>query len=76
MNSTASSISRPRQMRGLFLLMGLMGLVLTLSNWIVTGSSQALIMGGMAIALVIIVVNTLNDWQRTRFIPVHSLAAV
>jgi len=68
MNSTASSISRPRQMRGLFLLMGLMALVITLSNWIVTGSSQALIMGGMAIALVIIVVNTLNDWRTGLFL--------
>ena len=63
MNSTASSISRPRQLRGLLLLVGLMGLVLALSNWILTGSSQGLVTGGMVIALVIIVVNTLNDWR-------------
>ena len=68
MNSTASSISRPRQIRGLLLLAGLMGLVSTLSNWIVTGSSQGLVMGGMVIALVIIVVNTLNDWRTGFFL--------
>ena len=63
MNSTASSISRPRQIRGLLFLVGLMGLVSMLSNWILTGSSQGLVVGGMVIALAIIVVNTLNDWR-------------
>src|SRR4051812_6216596 len=63
MNATATSITRPRQIRGVFLLLGLMGIVLTLSNWILTGSTQGLVVGGMAIALVIIVVNTLNDWR-------------
>jgi hypothetical protein len=45
-----------------------MGIVLTLSNWILTGSSQGLVIGGMAIALVIIVVNTLNDWRTGLFL--------
>jgi hypothetical protein len=68
MNTTASSINAPRQIRGLFLLLGLMGIVLTLSNWIITGSSQGLVIGGMAIALVIILVNTLNDWRSGLFL--------
>jgi hypothetical protein len=67
MNRIASSINQPRQIRGLFLIFALMALVSTLSNWILTGSSQGLVMGGMAIALVFIVVNTLNDW-RTGFL--------
>lgn len=45
-----------------------MAVVLALSNWIVTGSSQGLIVGGMVIALVIIVVNTLNDWRTGLFL--------
>jgi len=68
MNSAASSISRPTQIRGLLLLVGLMGVVTALANWIVTGSSQGLVMGGMAIVLVIIVVNTLNDWRTGFFL--------
>ena len=48
--------------------MGLIGVVSTLSNWIVTGSSQGLIIGGMVIALVIIVVNTMNDWRTGLFL--------
>jgi hypothetical protein len=67
MSRIATSISQPRQIRGLFLLITLMGVVSTLSNWILTGSTQGLVMGGMLIALVIIVVNTLNDW-RTGFL--------
>lgn len=47
---------------------GLMALVMTLSNWILTGSSQGLVIGGMVIALVIIVVNTLNDWRTGFFL--------
>jgi hypothetical protein len=67
MNRIATSINQPRQIRGLFLILALMGLVFTLSNWIITGSTQGLVIGGMLIALVIIVVNTLNDW-RTGFL--------
>ena len=55
--------NQPQQIRGLFLLVGLMGIVYALSSSIVTGSSRGLVMGGMAIALVIIVVSTLNDWR-------------
>ena len=57
-----------RHIRALFLLGGLMGLVFTLSNWILTGSSEGLVMGGMLIAMVIIVVNTLNDWRTGFFL--------
>src|SRR5205085_1390017 len=51
------------QASGLALFAGLIGVVWALSNWILTGSSQALIVGGMVIALIMIVVNTLNDWR-------------
>ena len=54
-------------MQGLLLLVGLLGIVWGLSNWIVTGSDSVLIMGGMSIALVIIVVTTLNDWRKGVF---------
>ncbi len=57
-----------RQFRGVFLLLGLMAIVFTLSNWIITGSTQGLVVGGMAIALVVIVVNTLNDWRAGLFL--------
>ncbi len=40
MNRIASSVNQPRQIRGLFLLVGLFGIVSTLSNWILTGSTQ------------------------------------
>jgi hypothetical protein len=68
MNRMATSMNQPRQIRGLFLLIALMGLISTLSNWILTGSTQGLVMGGMVIALVIIVVNTLNDWRTGFFL--------
>ena len=54
-------------MQGLLLLGGLLGIVWGLSNWIVTGSDSVLIMGAMSIALVIIVVTTLNDWRKGVF---------
>jgi hypothetical protein len=38
-------------------------LVWVLANWIVSGSSGMLVMGGMAVALVMIVVTTLNNWR-------------
>ncbi len=67
MNRIAGPIDQPRHIRGLFLLVALLGIVATLSNWILTGSTQGLVMGGMLIALIMIVVNTLNDW-RTGFL--------
>ena len=54
-------------MQGLLLLAGLLGIVWGLSNWIITGSDTVLIMGGMSIALVIIVVATLTDWRKGVF---------
>ena len=68
MNQMAASMKQPRQIRGLFLLIALMGVVSVLSNWILTGSTQGLVMGGMLIALIIIVVNTLNDWRTGFFL--------
>jgi hypothetical protein len=47
---------------------GLIGIVWALSNWIVTGSTQGLVIGGMGIAMVFIVFNTLNDWRTGFFL--------
>jgi hypothetical protein len=66
--NTATAINQPRQIRGVLLLVGLIGTVAALSNWITTGSSQGLVIGGMVIALVIIVVNTLNNWRTGLFL--------
>ena len=54
-------------MQGVLLLGGLLGIVWGLANWILTGSDGVLIMGGMSIALVIIVVTTLSDWRKGVF---------
>ena len=52
-----------RQVRGLFLLVGLIGIVWALANWIVTGSAEMLVVGAMAIALAIAVTATLINWR-------------
>jgi len=56
-------INRSRQVHGGMLFLGLIGIVWALVFWIVTGSTQALVMGGMAIAMIIVVVRTLHDWR-------------
>jgi len=50
-------------MQGVVLFAGLIGLVWTVANWIVTGSSGMLVISGMAVALAIIVVTSLNNWR-------------
>jgi len=54
-------------MQGLVVFVALLGIVWGLSNWIVAGSDTVLVMGGMSLALVIIVVTTLNDWRKGVF---------
>jgi hypothetical protein len=63
MSVAISESSRSRQAGALLLFLGLMGVVWTLANGMLTGSSDLLIYGGMAIAMLIIVVSTLNDWR-------------
>jgi hypothetical protein len=63
MNGALALSDRSRQAVALLAFAGLMGIVLALANWIVTGSLGMLIMGGMVIALVMIVVTTLNNWR-------------
>ena len=63
MNSAMSAMGQSRQAKGLLLLGGLAGIVWVLSTWIITGSTQMLFMGGMVIALVMIIASTLNDWR-------------
>jgi len=63
MNGVLALRNRSKSFSGLLLFAGLMATVLALTNWIVTGSLEMLVMGGMAIALVTIVVTTLNNWR-------------
>jgi hypothetical protein len=58
-----TSVYRWRQMQGVILAAGLIGVVSLLAHWIVTGSTGMLVLGGMGIALVAVVVTTLNDWR-------------
>jgi hypothetical protein len=63
MNGALALRNRSKTFSGLLLFAGLMAIVLALTNWIVTGSLEILVMGGMAIALVTIVVTTLHNWR-------------
>src|SRR5712672_3589814 len=63
MSASLSAGGQSRQFSALLALIGLMGVVWVLANWILTGSSGMLIYGGMAIAMVIIVTSTLSDWR-------------
>ena len=63
MNSAIGTMGQSRQAKGLALFCGLAGIIWVLSSWIITGSTQMLVMGGMGIAMVIIVVSTLTDWR-------------
>lgn len=63
MNRSIPLENRSRPIVALLSFAGLMAIVWTLANWIVRGSFGTLIMGAMAIALVMIVVTTLNNWR-------------
>src|SRR5690349_14808372 len=63
MNRSIPLENRSRPIVALLSFAGLMAIVWTLANWIVRGSFGMLIMGAMAIALVMIVVTTLNNWR-------------
>ncbi len=63
MHDAMGVMSRSRHVRGGMLFLTLFGIVWGLVFWIVTGSTQALVMGAMAIAMVMVVVRTLHDWR-------------
>lgn len=63
MNRSLASDNRSRAVLGLLSIVGLMGIVWALANWIVTGSFEILIVGTIIIALVMIAVTTLNNWR-------------
>ena len=63
MSSALSTIGRSRQAKTLFFFAGVVGLGWALSTWIISGSSQMLVMGAMAVAIVMIVVRALHDWR-------------
>jgi hypothetical protein len=63
MNGAVRGMDWSRQARGLFMLFCLFGLVWMFVNWVMTGFTQMLMMGGLAIAMLIIALSTLNDWR-------------
>jgi hypothetical protein len=63
MNVAVSTMGRSRHARGLLVLLCFIGAIWMLSAWIMDASSQMLVIGGMGIALLIILVSTLNDWR-------------
>src|SRR5579872_1177791 len=63
MNRSMALANHSRPVVGLLSIAGLMGVVWALANWIVTGSIDMLIIGAMAIALVMVVLTTLNNWR-------------
>lgn len=63
MNQVARAMGQSRQLRGFLMLVGIAGLVWELSVWIIAGSIQNLFLGGLAIALVFVMVSILNDWR-------------
>jgi hypothetical protein len=68
MNESVSAITRSRQARGLLLFLSLVALVWVLSTWILTGSTEYLVMGGLVIAMIIITITILNDWRSGFFL--------
>jgi hypothetical protein len=56
-------MNHSRPIVALLSLAGLMGIVLVMTDWIVTGSFELLIIGTMTIALVMISVATLDNWR-------------
>jgi hypothetical protein len=63
MNRSMAVENRSRPIIGLLAIGGLLGIVWALANWIVTGSLGMLMMGSMAIAMVMLVLTTLNNWR-------------
>lgn len=63
MNSAVNEIGQSRQAKALLLFCGMAGIVWVLSSWIITGSTQMLVMGAAAVVLCMIVVSTLADWR-------------
>ena len=63
MNRSLAFENRSRPVVALAAIAGLFAIVLTLANWIVTGSFALLIIGTLAMALAAIVVATLNNWR-------------
>jgi len=63
MSDAFRAISESRHFRALLMFVGLLGIVWELSVWILTGSTQNLVLGGMAIGLVIVTVAILNDFR-------------
>ena len=63
MSTALNALGQSRQAKGLLLFGGMAGVVWILSSWIITGSTQVLVMGAAAVVLCMIVVSTLADWR-------------
>jgi hypothetical protein len=63
MNDTIRTVTESKQLRGLLFFLCLAGMAWELSVWILTGSTQNLVLGGMAVGMVIVTVAILKDWR-------------
>src|SRR6202007_960707 len=63
MNRSMVLENRSRPVTALLAIAGRLGIVWALANWIVTGSLGMLMMGSIAIAMVMTVLATLNNWR-------------
>jgi len=63
MNRSIALENRSKPLVTLLSVAGLIGIVWVLANWIVTGSAEMFVFCTMGIALVMIVITTLNNWR-------------
>jgi hypothetical protein len=63
MYDTMRAMTESRLLRGLFFFICIAGLAWELSVWIIAGSTEDLVLGGMAIGMVIVTITILNDWR-------------
>ncbi len=57
-----------RQVQGVAITLGALGLIWVLATWVVAGSSTQLLLAGLAIVVLGIVVSILNDWRSGFFL--------
>jgi hypothetical protein len=63
MQLTIGSTTGKRQIQGLVLSLLVLGVIWELATWIITGSNQMLIMSGLAVVVLAVVVQILNEWR-------------
>jgi hypothetical protein len=63
MQLTAGSIANKRQIQGLVMGFGVLGVIWELASWIIAGKDQTLLLFGLSFVICGLVVYILNDWQ-------------